>query len=93
MTAKSLAALTGATTVITLDAANQQFVGWTPTAPDDGFSIEGGQGYIVNVPETRQFAFVGSEWTNQMEAAAAPAISTETAPRSVGVRCKRTFGG
>ncbi len=76
MTAKSLAALTGATTVITLDTANQQFVGWTPSAPDDGFPIEGGKGYIVNVPETRQFAFVGSEWTNQTErAAAAPGIS------------------
>ncbi len=78
MSAKSLAALTGATTVITLDTANQQFVGWTPTAPDDGFGIEGGKGYIVNVPDTRQFAFVGSEWTNQAErAAAAPAISME----------------
>ena len=78
MTAKSLAALTGATTVITLDTANQQFVGWTPDAPDDGFPIEGGKGYIVNVPDTRQFAFVGSEWTNQTErAAAAPAISAE----------------
>ena len=79
MTAKSLAALTGATTVITLDTANQQFVGWTPTAPNDGFPIEGGKGYIVNVPETRQFAFVGSQWTNQTErAAAAPSISVET---------------
>ena len=77
MTAKSLAALTGATTVITLDTANQQFVGWTPNAPDDGFPVEGGQGYIVNVPETRQFAFVGSQWTNQTETAAAPAISVE----------------
>ena len=78
MSAKSLAALTGATTVITLDTANQQFVGWTPTAPDDGFLIEGGQGYIVNVPETRQFAFVGSEWTNQTDsAAAAPGISAD----------------
>ena len=77
MSAKSLAALTGATTVITLDTASQQFVGWTPTAPDDGFAIEGGKGYIVNVPDTRQFAFVGSEWTNQTETAAAPAISVE----------------
>jgi len=77
MTAKSLAALTGATTVITLDTADQQFVGWTPSAPDDGFSIEGGKGYIVNVSETRQFAFVGSEWPNQTETAAAPAISVE----------------
>ncbi len=76
MTAKSLAGLTGATTVITLDAAHQQFVGWTPDAPDDGFPIEGGKGYIVNVPDTRQFAFVGSEWTNQTDsAAAAPAIT------------------
>ena len=78
ITAKSLAALTGATTVIALDAANQQFVGWTPSAPDDGFPIEGGKGYIVNVLDTRQFAFVGSEWTNQTDsAAAAPAISVE----------------
>ncbi len=79
MTAKTLAALTGATTVITLDTGHQQFVGWTPSAPDAGFPIEGGQGYIVNVPETRQFAFVGSEWTNQERAAAAPAIAAETA--------------
>ena len=79
LTAKSLAGLTGATTVITLDTAKQGFVGWTPNAPDDGFAIEGGKGYIVNVPEIRQFAFVGAPWTTQMEdAAAAPAISVET---------------
>ena len=78
MTAKSLVALTGATTVITLDAASQQFVAWTPGAPDDGFPIEGGQGYIVNVPQTRNFAFVGAPWTDQtdqMEGAAAPAVT------------------
>ena len=79
MTAKSLVAITGATTVITLDTTNQQFVAWTPSAPDDGFPIEGGKGYIVNVPQTRNFAFVGAPWTNQTEAAAAPpAIATET---------------
>ena len=72
MTAKSLAGIAGATVVITLDAANQRFVGWTPGAPNDGFPIEGGKGYIVNVPQTRNFAFVGSRWTNQTEAAAAP---------------------
>ncbi|MDD9972911.1 MAG: T9SS type A sorting domain-containing protein, partial [Candidatus Poribacteria bacterium] len=79
MTAKSLVALTGATTIITLDAATQQFIAWTPSAPNDGFPIEGGQGYIVNVPQTRNFAFVGAPWTDQMEASAsaAPAISTE----------------
>ena len=78
MSAKSLAGLTGATTVIALDAEKQEFVGWTPDAPDDGFAIEGGEGYIVNVPETRQFAFVGSQWTNQTEdAASAPSISLD----------------
>ena len=77
MTAKSLVAMTGATTIITLDTATPQFTAWTPSAPDDGFPIEGGKGYIVNVPEARNFAFVGSRWTNQTEGAAAPAISTQ----------------
>ena len=78
MNAKSLAGMAGATTVITLDAANQKFIAWTPSAPDDGFPIEGGKGYIVNVPENRNFAFVGEPWTDPTEqAAAAPAISME----------------
>ena len=38
MTAKSLLALTGATTIITLDTATQGFVAWTPSAPNDGLS-------------------------------------------------------
>ena len=79
MTAKSLVAMTGATAIIAFDAPNQQFIGWTPSAPTDGFSIEGGHGYIVNVPATRNFAFVGAPWTDPTEAetAAAPTISTE----------------
>ena len=71
MTAKSLVAITGATTIITLDTATQGFIAWTPSAPDDGFPIEGGKGYIVNVPKPRNFAFVGAPWTNPTEAAAA----------------------
>ena len=80
MTAKSLVSLTGATTIVTLDAANQRFIAWTPGAPDDGFAIEGGKGYIVNVPAARNFAFVGAPWTDPAEEApAAPSvISTET---------------
>ena len=78
MNAKSLAGIAGATTVITFDTASQQFVAWTPSAPDAGFSIEGGKGYIVNVPENRNFAFVGAPWADPTEqAAAAPAISRE----------------
>ena len=83
MTAKALVAMAGATTIIRFDAPNQKFVAWTPDAPNDGFSIEGGKGYIVNVPETRNFAFVGAPWTDPMpkttevSAAAPSAISTE----------------
>ena len=77
MNAKSLVAMTGATTIITLDAASQRFIAWTPGAPDAGFPIEGGKGYIVNVPETRNFAFVGAPWTDPTDdaAAAPPAIT------------------
>ena len=82
MTAKTLVAMTGATTIVTLDAANQRFVAWTPGAPNDGFPIEGGKGYIVNVPQTRNFAFVGSQWTNQTEeAAAAPSALSMRTPQ------------
>ena len=82
MTAKSLVALTGATTVITLDAARQHFVAWTPNAPDDGFAVEGGKGYIVNVSQARNFAFVGAPWTDPTEdAAAAPAMLSSEMPQ------------
>ncbi len=79
MTAKTLVALTGATTVITLDAASQRFVAWTPSAPNDGFPIEGAKGYIVNVPEARNFAFVGAPWTD-------PAEETPAAPTAVSTQ-------
>ena len=78
MTAKSLVGMAGATTIITLDAASQAFVAWTPDAPDAGFSVEGGKGYIVNVPEPRNFAFVGAPWTDPTEAPAAPTITGNT---------------
>ena len=78
MTARSLAGLTGSTIVIALDAQRQEFIGWTPDSPTEGFSIEGGQGYIVNVPKARRFAFIGSVWTNPVEeeTASAPGISS-----------------
>ena len=72
MTARSLAVKTGATTVITLDTANQAFLAWTPNAPDNGFAIEGAKGYILNLPQTRAVAFTGTAWTNQMPAPTAP---------------------
>ena len=76
MAARSLAVKTGATTVITLDAANQRFVAWTPNAPDDGFPIEGGKGYIVNLTSARDIVFTGTGWTNHTQTSAAPRATT-----------------
>ncbi len=73
--ARAFAGLTSSTMVIALDADNQKFVGWTPDAPDNGFQIEGGQGYIVNVTADRDVAFVGAEWRNETDAAAAPSAT------------------
>ncbi len=79
MNAKALAGLAGSTTVIKLDEIEQRFVGWTPAAPDDGFPIEGGKGYIVNVPTERNFSFAGAPWTDPAGAAqGAPPLSTES---------------
>ncbi len=72
MTARTLALKTGATAVITLDPAEKQFVAWTPNAPDAGFPIEGGRGYIVNLLKSRDVVFTGTAWTDQMQTAAAP---------------------
>ena len=79
-TAKSLAELVGATVVIKLDPATQSFVGYVVVEEDDGFGIEGGQGYIVNKLEAGMVTFSGNAWSNETpeateEAAAAPSIS------------------
>ena len=74
-TGRSLMELLGATTVIGLEADTQQFVGFTADAPDNGFPIEGGTGYIVNVPEQKSVSFVGAAWMNLSSVAAAPSPS------------------
>ena len=75
-TASSLAEMIGATVVIRLDTATQEFVGFTADQEGAGFSIEGGQGYIVNVPGGGTATFTGTAWNNAMEedAPAAPGI-------------------
>ncbi len=74
-TARSFAKEIGATVVIQLDVERQRFVGFTLDAPDDGFPIEGGAGYIVNLSEAKQVAFVGAAWTNTPPPEAAPPIA------------------
>jgi steroid delta-isomerase-like uncharacterized protein len=74
-TARSFAEELSATTVIQLDESRQRFVGFTLDAPDDGFALEGGKGYIVNMPESKVVAFTGAAWRNQPPVEAAPAQS------------------
>ena len=66
-TAKSLAAMLGATVVIQLDAASQTFIGYTMADESDGFAIDGGMGYIVNTPDGGEVTFTGKAWDNQPE--------------------------
>ena len=68
-TAKSLAEMLGATVVIQLNAATQNFDGYTVADGGDGFDIEGGKGYIVNTPAGAMVKFTGSAWDNQPEPA------------------------
>ena len=75
-TARSFAEMLSATTVIKLDEARQKFVGFTNDAPDNGFYIEGGKGYIVNVPEAKVVTFTGAAWMNQPPVEAAPVLPT-----------------
>ena len=74
-TASSFAEVVGATVVIQLDTAMQEFVGFTADQEGDGFPIEGGKGYIVNVPGGGMVTFTGTAWGNTVEdAAAAPGV-------------------
>ena len=72
-TAKSLAEMLEATTVIQLDATTQSFVAYTALDEDDGFDIKGGMGYIVNTPAGGMVTFTGKAWNDQSGTEAAPA--------------------
>ncbi|MFQ6042231.1 MAG: FlgD immunoglobulin-like domain containing protein, partial [Candidatus Poribacteria bacterium] len=71
-TARDLMNEIGATMAIKLDAKRSRFVGFTETDAGDGFPIEGGQGYIVNVKESKVVPFIGAAWTNEPPVEAAP---------------------
>jgi hypothetical protein len=74
--ARTLAETTSATMVIDFDEDLQQFVAFTPDAPDNAnFDINGGEGYIVNVLAARTVAFSGAAWTNSPSATAAPPVA------------------
>ncbi|MBC8233224.1 right-handed parallel beta-helix repeat-containing protein [bacterium] len=72
-TAKILAEKLKATLLLWFDAEAQEFVPYIPGHSEgDGFTLEGGQGYIVNLPEAVELTFTGEVWRNN----AAPVLSS-----------------
>ena len=71
-TARSFLEKIGATTVIRFEPATQGFIGFTANSTGNGFPIEGGMGYIVNVTTLQIAGFTGSAWENTTPTAAAP---------------------
>ena len=63
-TARSFMEKLGATTVIEYNSSAGKFIGFTSNSPGDGFPIEGGKGYIVNVTEPEVASFTGRAWQN-----------------------------
>ncbi len=72
-TARAFMEKTGATTVVKYNSAAGSFMGFTANSDGNGFPIEGGKGYIVNVTAPKTVSFTGSAWKNT---ATAPAAST-----------------
>lgn len=64
-TARTFAEKLSATTVIRFNTAEDKFVPFVPEVfSGDGFSINGGKGYIVNVLESKDVVFTGTGWSN-----------------------------
>ncbi|MDE0011042.1 MAG: 5'-nucleotidase C-terminal domain-containing protein [Candidatus Poribacteria bacterium] len=63
-TARSFMEKTGATTIIKYNSTAGSFMGFTANSNGNGFPIEGGKGYIVNVTAPKVVNFTGSAWQN-----------------------------
>ncbi len=74
-TARSFAEELSSTMVVKYDETRRRFVGFTLDAPGNGFAIEGGKGYIVNVAEDETVTFTGAAWTNEPSVEAAPPLA------------------
>ena len=66
-----------ATLVIRYNYQDGYFQGYTKRFPENGFEIEGGQGYIINAKETQIVPFSGVAWENQ------PPENIPTAPSNL----------
>ena len=77
-TARSLMNALSSTVLIRYNTANGGFEGFTAEAPDDGFEISGGEGYIVNVRSAQTFTFSGRAWTTPASAPGAPTVTVNS---------------
>ena len=77
-TARTFMEKLGATTVIAYNPSAGKFIGFTANSPGDGFPIEGGKGYIVNVTESKVAAFTGRAWQNAPAMASAAPVPRQT---------------
>jgi len=69
MTAKSLLTEIGATVLIKLDKQTKEFVSYVPEVFDSfNFTLEGAEGYIVNVMKDQEITFNGIAWDNTVAA-------------------------
>ena len=76
MTAKLLSTELGATVLIKLDKQTKEFISYVPEVFDSfNFTLEGAEGYIVNVMKDHDFTFNGTAWDNT---ATAPSNSAST---------------
>ena len=77
-TARSFMEKLGATVVIEYDPSVGSFIGFTANSSGEGFTIKGGKGYIINVPESKVVRFTGRAWKNSSTTAAAAPTPTQT---------------
>jgi len=78
LTARSFAEELGATVVIRYDTKQDEFLPFVPDVFEgDGFPIEGGQGYIVNLLEPKEIVITGTAWSN------APSKPIQTSPLKI----------
>jgi len=71
-TVSSFAKELSATVVIRYNEEKRKFEGFVPNSPGNDFTIEGGKGYIVNVPKGGTFKFAGAAWENEPPAQGTP---------------------
>ena len=78
-TAKSFSELLNATLVVRYDSLSQEYIAYIAAVDiGEGFTIEGGRGYIVNTPDPTTVDFIGTAWSNQPLSAAAPSYTPAT---------------